>query len=170
MTIRNYMHYKPAIDPSAYVDEAATVIGRVTIGKKSSAWPCSVLRGDINEVRIGDYTNVQDGAVLHVTYELPVILGNGVTVGHLAMIHGAAIGDNSLIGIGAIVLDGATIGRNCVIAAGALIPPRASIPDNSMVMGSPGKVVRQLTPEEKDGIVKNAQSYVEILTHFREIK
>lgn len=168
MTIRNYLGHRPAIDPSAYVDDAAVVIGRVKVGKKSSAWPCSVLRGDINQVIIGDYTNIQDGAVVHVAHDLPAVIGNGVTVGHLAMIHGATIGDNSLIGIGAIVLDGAVVGKNCVVAAGTLIPPRAAIPDNSMVMGSPGKVVRQLTAEEKDGIVKNGQSYVEVLGHFKD--
>ncbi|HNY10742.1 MAG TPA: gamma carbonic anhydrase family protein [Candidatus Wallbacteria bacterium] len=166
MPVRNYLHYKPEIYGNAYVDESAVVIGRVRLMKNSSVWPSAVIRGDINEIVVGEGSNIQDGAVLHVTHELPVIVGNGVTVGHLAMIHGAVIGDNSLIGIGAIILDGAKVGKNCIIAAGSLIPPNANIPDNSMVMGSPGKVTRQISETEAKAIGANGKSYVDIIADY----
>ena len=168
MTIRNYLDYTPHIDRSAYIDEAASVIGRVKIGQQSSVWPGAVLRGDINEICVGDNSNIQDGAVLHVTYELAVNIGNNVTVGHLAMIHGAVIGDNSLIGIGAIVLDGAVIGKNSVIAAGTLVPPGMQIPEGVMVMGAPAKVKRELTTEEIKSISANCQSYVNIINDYKD--
>jgi len=164
MTIRNYLDYTPQIDRSAYIDEDASVIGRVKIGKHASVWPSAVLRGDINEICVGDNSNIQDGAVLHVTYELAVDIGNNVTVGHLAMIHGAVIGDNSLIGIGAIILDGAVVGKNSVIAAGTLVPPGMQIPEGVMVMGAPAKVKRELTAEEIKSITANCMSYVNIIT------
>jgi len=167
MTIRNYLDYAPQIEESAYIDEAATVIGRVKIGKYASVWPGAVLRGDINRITVGHNSNIQDGAVLHVTYELAVDIGNNVTVGHLAMIHGAVIGDNSLIGIKAIVLDGAVIGKNSVIAAGALVPPGMQIPDGVMVMGAPAKVKRELTSDEIKSIAANCQSYVNIISDYK---
>lgn len=168
MPVRNYLHHKPEIHENAYVDESAIVIGRVRLMKNSSVWPSAVIRGDINEIIVGEGSNIQDGTVLHVTHELPVIIGNGVTVGHLAMIHGAVIGDNSLIGIGAIILDGVRIGKNCIIAAGSLIPPNADIPDNSMVMGSPGKVKRQVSEAEAGGIALNGKSYVDIIPDYKK--
>jgi len=168
MPVRNYLHYKPEIHENAYVDESAVVIGRVRLMKNSSVWPSAVIRGDINEITVGEGSNIQDGTVLHVTHELPVIIGTGVTVGHLAMIHGAEIGDNTLIGIGAIILDGARIGKNCVIAAGSLVPPNARIPDNSMVMGTPGKVTRQVSEAEAKGIGLNGKSYVDIIADYEK--
>lgn len=168
MAVRNYLAHTPQIDRAAYIDEAASVIGRVKIGKNASVWPGAVLRGDINEICVGDNSNIQDGAVLHVTYELAVNIGNNVTVGHLAMIHGAVIGDNSLIGIGAIVLDGAVIGKNSVIAAGTLVPPGMHIPEGVMVMGAPAKVKRELTAEEIESIARNCQSYVNIINDYKQ--
>lgn len=167
MAIRKYLDFTPEIDPTAYVDEAATVIGRVTLGKNASVWPGAVLRGDINEVMVGDGSNIQDGVVLHVTHEMAVEIGNGVTVGHLAMIHGAKIGDGALIGIGSIILDGAVIGKNSVIAAGSLVPPGMSIPEGVMVMGAPAKVKRELTADELKGIAANCMSYVNIIGDYK---
>ncbi|HOT74566.1 MAG TPA: gamma carbonic anhydrase family protein [Candidatus Wallbacteria bacterium] len=168
MSVRNYLDFKPQIDGSSYIDEAACVIGRVKIGKNSSVWPGAVIRGDINEITLGNNSNIQDGVVLHVTHELGVHIGDYVTVGHLAMIHGAKIGDNSLIGIGAIVLDGAVVGKNTVVAAGSLVPPNAVIPDGVMVMGSPAKVKRELSEAEIKSISENCMSYVNIIKDYKK--
>ncbi len=138
----------------------AVVIGRVRIGRNASIWWNSVVRGDFADITIGRDTNIQDGSVLHVDFGAPLTVGNGVTVGHMAMIHGCEIGDNTLIGIGSIILNHAKIGPNCLIAANTLITERKEIPEGSLVMGSPGKVVRQLAPEEIEGIRKNTQGYV----------
>jgi len=167
MSVRKYLNFHPAIDESAYIDENATVIGRAKIGKNVSIWPGAVVRADINEIIIGDGSNVQDGAVVHVTYELPAVIGSNVTLGHLATVHGAVIGDGALIGIGAIILDGAEIGRNTIVAAGSLVPPNAKVPPNSMLMGSPAKVVRELKPAEIESIVKNGRTYVEIIKNYK---
>lgn len=168
MAVRNYLDFKPQIDESAYVDEAASIIGRVRLGKNASVWPGAVLRGDINEIKVGDNSNIQDGAVLHVTHELGVEIGKGVTVGHLAMIHGAKIGDGALIGIGSIILDGAVIGKNSVIAAGSLVPPNMAVPEGVMVMGAPAKVKRELGAEELKSIADNCMSYVNIIKDYKE--
>ena len=167
MTVRNYLDFKPRIDGSAYVDEAASVIGRVALGRNASVWPGAVLRGDINEIKVGENSNIQDGAVLHVTHELGVEIGSGVTVGHLAMIHGAKIGDGALIGIGAIILDGAVIGANSVIAAGSLVPPNMAVPEGVMVMGSPAKIKRELGADELKSIAANCMSYVNIIKDYK---
>lgn len=168
MAVRNYLNFKPQIDQSAYVDEAATLIGRVALGVNASVWPGAVLRGDINEIKVGDNSNIQDGAVLHVTRELGVEIGKNVTVGHLAMIHGAKIGDGALIGIGAIILDGAVIGENSVIAAGSLVPPNMAVPAGVMVMGSPAKIKRELGAEELKSIADNCMSYVNIIKDYKK--
>ncbi|MEZ7892457.1 MAG: gamma carbonic anhydrase family protein [Candidatus Wallbacteria bacterium] len=168
MPVRKYCDYIPEINDSAYIDDSAVIIGRVKIDADASIWPGAVLRGDINEIIIGAGSNVQDGAVLHVTYEQPVVIGKGVTVGHLAAVHAVTVGDNSLIGIGAILLDGAVIGNNCIIAAGSLVTPRTVIPDNSMVMGAPAKVVRQLKPEEIEGITKNGEAYLKLVSEYKK--
>ena len=168
MPVKKYCDYVPEINDSAYVDENAVVIGRVKIGANASIWPGAVLRGDINEIIVGGNSNVQDGAVLHVTYELPVIIGNGVTIGHLAAVHAVTVGDNSLIGIGAILLDGAVIGKNCIVAAGSLVTPRTVIADNSMVMGAPAKVVRPLKPEEIEGITRNCEAYLKLIPEYKK--
>ncbi len=154
-------------DPSTLIFPNAVVVGDVSLGKNCSVWYGAVIRGDEEKIIIGDNTNIQDNAVLHVTPGLPLRLGSGVTVGHGAILHSCTVGDDSLIGMGAIVLDGAVIGKNCLIAAGAVVTPRTVIPDGSMVMGSPGKVKRELTAEEMEGNRLNAKYYVDLKEGYR---
>ncbi len=154
-------------DPTTLIFPGAVVVGDVTLGKNCSVWYGAVIRGDEEQIVIGDNTNIQDNAVLHVTPGLPLRLGSGVTVGHGAILHSCTVGDDSLIGMGAIVLDGAVIGKNCLIAAGAVVTPRTVIPDGSMVMGAPGKVKRELTAEEMEGNRQNAKFYVDLKEGYR---
>ena len=149
----------PVIHPNAYIAPNATVVGDVHIGAGSSVFFGSVLRGDREPITIGEDTNIQDNCVLHQEYGCPTTVGSRVTVGHGAILHGCTIGDETLIGMGAIVLNGARIGRNCLIGAGALVTQNAVIPDGSMVIGSPARVKRPLTPEEMDGIRQSAADY-----------
>ncbi|MBY0549219.1 MAG: gamma carbonic anhydrase family protein [Candidatus Obscuribacterales bacterium] len=158
----------PRISPSAFVAPDATVIGRVELADESSLWFQSVVRGDINEIRIGTQTNIQDGSLLHVTRRHPVIIGNRVTVGHGVIIHGCDIGDDCLIAMGAIVLDGAVIDPGCIIGAGTLIPPDMRVPAGSLVLGSPGKVVRQLTEQDLRRIESGWRNYVEYRREYME--
>ena len=159
----------PKIASTAYVDQAATVIGEVALGERASVWPGAVLRGDVNKIVIGDDTNIQDGSVLHGELDLyPVILGNRVTVGHMVCLHGCVVEDDVLVGIGAIVLNGAKVGRGSVIAAGALVPEGMEIPPESMVMGVPAKVRRQVTEEEKTRFKENAQRYIRYRQQYRD--
>lgn len=152
--------FKPVVPPrSTMIFPHATVIGDVTLGENCSVWFGAVLRADENQIRIGDDTNIQDNAVIHTNPNTPTILGNGVTVGHGAILHSCTVGDNSLIGMGAIVLDGAVIGKNCIVGAGALVTGRTVIPDSSMVLGSPAKVKRALTHEEVEQNRRNALAY-----------
>ena len=133
-----------------FVAESAAVIGRVTLAEDVSVWFNAVIRGDNDTIRIGARSNVQECAILHVDPGFPMLIGEGVTIGHAAILHGCTIGDGALVGIGAIVLNGARIGAGAMIGAGALVPPGKEIPPNSVVMGSPGKVVREVRPEERD--------------------
>ena len=167
--IRPYKGKTPKVAPSAYVDPSAQVIGDVTLGERSSVWCNVTLRGDVNTITIGDDSNVQDGTVVHGELnEFPVTLGNRVTVGHLAMLHGCSIEDDCLIGIGAIVLNGARVGRGSVIAAGALVPEGMDIPPESMVMGMPAKIRRAVTPDEKERFKQNAQRYIRYRQDYRD--
>ncbi|MGJ5820853.1 gamma carbonic anhydrase family protein [Paludibaculum fermentans] len=167
--IRPYRGIYPRIAQTAYVDQASTVIGDVTMGERSSVWPSAVLRGDVNKIVIGDETNIQDGSVLHGELDrYPVILGNRVTVGHMVCLHGCVVEDDVLVGIGAIVLNGAKIGRGSVIAAGSLVPEGMEIPPESMVMGVPAKVRRQVTEEEKARFKENAQRYIRYRQDYRD--
>ena len=138
----------------------ATVIGRVVLKANASVWFGAVLRGDNEPIIVGENSNVQDGSVLHTDAGSPLVIGANVTIGHMAMLHGCTIGDNSLIGIGAVVLNGARIGRNCLIGAKALIPEGKEIPDGSLVVGAPGRVVRELTPEQRAMLQHSADHYV----------
>lgn len=165
--IRSLRGVSPRIADSAYVDSGAHVIGRVTIGANSSVWPSAVLRGDVDSITIGDETSIQDGSVVHCDEGKPTVIGNRVTVGHLAMLHGCVIEDECVIGIGSIVLNGARIGRGSVVAAGALVAEGKQIPAGSMVMGVPGKIVRETTPEEQQRFRDNAQHYVDRTREFR---
>jgi gamma-carbonic anhydrase len=165
--LRPYRGQMPQIAASAYIDAAATVIGRVIVGERSSFWPGAVARGDISQITVGDETSIQDGSVLHVDYGVPLVIGSRVTVGHMAVLHGCVVEDECLIGIGAIVLTGAKIGKGSVIAAGALVAEGKEIPPGSLVMGVPGKVVRQTTLEEQERFRQNAQAYVERAAEFK---
>ena len=150
MTIRKFKSFTPVIHEEAYVDESAIVIGDVSIGKESSVWPKSAIRGDVQKITIGERTNIQDGAVLHVDPNQPMVIGNDVTIGHQAMVHGKSIGDRTLVGIHAVILEGASIGKDCLIAANALVKSNAVIPDGSMVVGSPGKIIKEIENEVND--------------------
>jgi carbonic anhydrase/acetyltransferase-like protein (isoleucine patch superfamily) len=167
--IRAYRGVVPKIAASAYVDASAQVIGDVELGERSSVWPNVTIRGDVNFIRIGDESNVQDNSVVHVDHDgYPTIVGNRVTVGHSVTLHGCVIEDDCLIGIGAIVLNGARIGKGSVSAAGALVPERMEVPPGTMVMGVPAKVKRELTPEERERFRENAQNYVRYRETYRE--
>jgi len=137
----------------------ATIIGDVTLEKNTSIWFNAIIRGDIENIHVGEGSNIQDGSVLHTDPGHPLKIGKNVTIGHLVMLHGCIIGDNSLIGIGAVILNNAKIGNNCIIGAKALITENKVIPDNSLVIGSPGKIIRQVTPEEINLIAENAKHY-----------
>jgi carbonic anhydrase/acetyltransferase-like protein (isoleucine patch superfamily) len=149
-----------------FVADTAVVIGHVLLGRDASVWFNAVIRGDNELITVGESSNVQDGAVLHTDPGSPLVIGSHVTIGHKAMLHGCTIGDNSLVGINAVVLNGAKIGRNCLIGANALVTEGKEIPDNSMVLGSPGRVVRELTPQQIDGLRASALHYVENARRF----
>lgn len=148
------------IQESAYIAEGAIVNGNLSIGEESSVWYHATVRADRAEITIGNRSNIQDNAVVHVDEGFPVHIGNNVTIGHGAVIHGCTIKDNTLIGMGAILLNGARVGTNCIVGAGALVTQNMLIPDNSLVIGSPAKVMRQVTAEEIQGNLKNAEEYV----------
>lgn len=154
-------------DGSHYIAPNAQVMGKVVLHEDSSVWFGAVLRGDNDTITIGKRSNVQDNAVLHTDPGCPLILGEGVIIGHQVMLHGCTVGDNSLIGIGAVVLNKAVIGKNCIIGAGALITEGKVIPDNSLVVGSPGKVVRELTDQQAQFLKLNAQVYVDNAQRFK---
>ncbi len=159
----------PEIHPEAWVADAAQVIGRVRLDAGASVWFGATLRGDNELIWIGEGSNVQDGAVMHTDPGFALTVGRGVTIGHQAMLHGCTVGDGSLIGIQAVVLNGARIGRNCLIGAGALVTEGKEIPDNSVVLGAPGKVVRQLDGEQAAAQKRGANSYVERAIRYRAL-
>lgn len=150
-----------------WVAESAIVIGSVVLGNDASVWYNAVLRGDNEPIVIGEGSNVQDGAVLHTDPGCPLTLGRFVTVGHKVMLHGCEIGDHSLVGINAVILNRARIGRNCIIGANALVTEGKQIPDNSLVLGAPGKVVRELTEPDLAGVRAGAEHYVANARRFR---
>lgn len=157
----------PLMKGEYFIAENATVIGSVVLENNASVWFNAVIRGDNELITIGENSNVQDGSVLHTDPGVPLTIGKGVTIGHKVMLHGCTIGDNSLIGINAVVLNGARIGKNCLIGANSLIPEGKEIPDGSLVMGSPGKVVRELSAEQIKGLEASAQSYVNNSKRFK---
>jgi len=152
---------RPVIAASAWIAPNAIVIGDVRLADNASIWWNAVLRGDNDPIEIGANTNIQDGSVLHTDAGVPMTLGRDITVGHLVMLHGCSIGDGSLIGIKSVILNGAVIGRDCLIGANTLIPEGKVIPERSLVMGSPGKVVRELTDENVARLRRAAAHYVE---------
>ena len=150
---------KPKNSGKNWVAPNATIIGDVTLEKNTSIWFNAVLRGDVENILIGEGSNVQDGSVLHTDPGCPLKIGKDVTIGHLVMLHGCTIGDNSLIGIGAVILNNAKIGKNCIIGAKALITENKEIPDNSLVVGAPGRIIKKLTDEQISQITENAKHY-----------
>lgn len=154
-----YKGVAPQLAPDVYVADGARIIGRVTVGPDSGVWFNCVLRADDNEIIIGATTNIQDGTVIHCEPDYPTVIGDNVTVGHNAVIHGCTIGNNCLVGMGAVVLTGAQIGDNCIVGAGSLITTGKVIPTGSLVVGSPGRVIRQLTDEERQTIRWSAMHY-----------
>lgn len=159
--IRPYKGVMPKIAAGCYVDESAQVIGDVELGENASIWMCAVVRGDVNSIRIGANSNVQDCSVLHgMLNKWPVILGNWVTVGHSVTLHGCVIEDRCLIGMGAVILNGARVGADCIVGAGTLITEGSVIEPGSLVLGSPGKVKRKLSEEEKASILTYGRNYL----------
>ena len=156
-----FLRKKPVLGKDVYLARTAVVLGDVTIGDHSSVWYNAVLRGDINRIVVGHHSNIQDNSVLHLADELPCIVGNWVTVGHSAVVHACTVGDEVLVGMGAVILDDAVIGEQSIIGAKALVTQGTKIPPGSMVLGAPGKVVRALTPEERAGLRWWAQKYVD---------
>ena len=160
----------PQLAEGAWVAESAEVIGKVELHRSANIWPKVVIRGDNDLIQVGEGSNVQDASVLHTDPGYPLLIGKNVTVGHQVMLHGCSIGDGSLIGIGAVILNGAKIGKHCLVGAGALVTEGKEFPDGSMIIGSPAKAVKELSPEQIAGIgeiagryVKNAQRYIKTL-------
>jgi carbonic anhydrase/acetyltransferase-like protein (isoleucine patch superfamily) len=160
MAIERYENFSPRIAPSAFVAASADIIGRVTLGEESSVWHHATLRGDINQIVIGPRSNVQDNVVIHLSDDHGCHLGELVTVGHSAILHACTIEDEVLVGMGAIVLDGAVIGARSIIGAGALVTGGTIVPPGSLVLGSPAKVVRTLSPDEQAKVKSWAEKYV----------
>jgi carbonic anhydrase/acetyltransferase-like protein (isoleucine patch superfamily) len=166
--IAKHLGSTPRIHPSAFVAKGAVVIGDVTLEEHASVWYCAVLRGDINRIVIGPGSNVQDGAVVHLADDYGALIGARVTIGHKAVVHACTVGDEVLVGMGAIILDGAEIGPRCIIGAGALVTGGRKIPEGSLVLGSPGRVVRALSAAEQAGIRVWAERYVELSRVYLE--
>ena len=156
------------IEQSVFIASGAKVIGKVTIGKDSSLWFNAVIRGDSSTITIGEKSNVQDNAVIHTSRDSKVVVGDNVTIGHGAIVHGCTIGNNVLIGMGSIILDGTIVEDNCIIGAGTLIPSNKRIPSNSLVYGNPFKIVRQITKEELEHIIWNANDYVKEAKEYQK--
>lgn len=155
-----FLRKSPSLGKGVYLAQTAVVLGDVTLGDYSSVWYNAVLRGDIHRIVIGHHTNIQDNAVVHLADEFPCVIGDWVTVGHSAIVHACTVGNETLIGMGAVVLDGAEVGHQCLVGAGALITPGTKIPDGSLVLGSPGKVVRALNTQERGELKHWAEKYV----------
>ena len=159
--LRPFRTLSPSVHPTAYVDASAQIIGDVHIGAESSVWMNVVMRGDVHRIRVGDRTNVQDGTVVHVMRGThPTTIGDDVTIGHAAIVHGCTVGDRVLIGMGAILLNGVKVGDDSIVAAGTLLTEESAVPPRSLVMGSPGRVKRQLTDAEVASILEYSQRYV----------
>ena len=157
----------PQVDSTAWIADSAEVMGAVTLGPDASVWFGCVLRGDTETMTIGEGSNIQDLSVLHADRGKPLTVGKNVTVGHKVMLHGCTIGAESLIGIGAVVLNGAKIGKNCLVGAGSLVTEGKEFPDGSMIVGSPARAIRQLTPEQIEGLRQSAQHYIDNARMFR---
>jgi len=157
----------PTVPDSAYVADSAQVMGNVQLGEHSSVWFGAVVRGDTEHIHIGEGSNIQDGSVLHADFGVPLTIGKHVTVGHKVMLHGCTIGDETLVGIGAVILNNAKIGKNCLVGAGSLVTEGKAFPDGSVIMGSPAKVVRSLSPEQMQGLRGMAQHYIDNALRYK---
>lgn len=162
------LHDELKIDDSVFIADSSTVVGDVTIGKNASVWFGATIRGDMAPVTIGNNTNIQENAVIHVDFEFPTVIGNNITVGHAAIVHGASVGDNSLIGMRAVLLNGAVVGQNCIIGAGTIVVEGQVIPDNSIVIGVPAKVAKPVTQELLDRTLEGVQIYVNYARKYRD--
>ena len=167
MAIYQLDDLKPVVHPSAWVADNAHVIGSVRLAEDTSVWFGVVIRGDTSTIQVGKGSNIQDNSVLHADEGMPLSIGEGVTVGHQVMLHGCTVGDNSLVGIGAIVLNGAKIGSNCLVGAGSLVTEGKEFPDGSMIIGSPAKAVRMLSPEQMEGLKMSARHYIDNARRYK---
>lgn len=173
MAIENYKDFNPSFDRSVYIHSSAVVIGNITIGADSSVWPLVAARGDVNQMRIGNRSNIQDGSVLHLTRPsatnpdgFPLLIGNDVTVGHHCMLHGCQIGDRVLIGMSATLLDGVIVENDVLIGAGTVVPPNKRLESGFLYVGNPMKQVRQLTDAEREFLKQSAQNYVDLKNEY----
>lgn len=170
MNIIPFQGIYPQIADSCYISEGVYIIGDVVIGQHSSVWFGSVVRGDVNSIRIGEYVSVQDGSILHVTTEkYPLAIGNRVVIGHRVILHGCKIGSNVLIGMGSVIMDGVEIGDNCIIAAGTVLTQRKIIPANSLVMGSPGKVIKNIDNDMLKMVDEGIENYRRLVAMYRKL-
>ena len=160
--------HTPKIDQTAFVHKSAVVTGDVVLGENVGVWPCAVLRGDMDRITIGNCSNVQDNCVLHTDTGLPLVIGESVVIGHNVNLHSCTIGDHSLIGIGAVVLNGAKIGKSCLVGAGSLVTPNKEFPDGSVIMGSPAKVVRQINQDDIDNQQELVDYYMAEAKEYKE--
>jgi len=167
MAIYQLDDLKPVIHGTAWVADSAQVMGNVTLEEDCSVWFGVVIRGDTETITVGKGSNIQDNSVLHADHGMPLAIGDRVTVGHQVMLHGCTIGDGSLIGIQAVVLNGAKIGKNCLVGAGALVTEGKEFPDGCMILGSPAKAVRQLSPEQIEGLKMSAQHYIDNARRYK---
>lgn len=167
MAIYQLGEFAPAIHPSAYVTDSATLVGQVHVEARASVWFNVTIRGDNEPITIGEDSNVQEGSVLHADPGFPLVLGKSVTIGHMAMVHGCTIGDGSLVGIQAVILNGAKIGKNCVVGAGALVTEGKEFPDNSLIVGTPAKAIRSLSEDEVKRFHGAAASYIKRSVEFK---
>jgi carbonic anhydrase/acetyltransferase-like protein (isoleucine patch superfamily) len=165
--LEKYLDFEPRVAEGVYVAPTAVVIGRVTLGEYASVWPGAVLRGDINDIIIGAYANIQDLTVGHVEEDAPLTLGSYVTVGHAAVLHACTVGDGALIGMGAIVLNGASVGEGAVLGAGSILPPGKHIPAHTLALGSPARPLRELTAEEVAHNRRWAEEYARLAGRYR---
>jgi carbonic anhydrase/acetyltransferase-like protein (isoleucine patch superfamily) len=165
--ITNYLDKVPEIDKKSYIFKTAVIIGDVKLKKESNIWFGAVVRGDVNSITIGERTNIQDNATVHVTSDtFPTVIGNEVTIGHNAVIHGSEIGDRVLVGMGAVLLDGCKIGRNCIIAANSILRNGTEVPQGVLVAGNPAKIKRELTQEEMDSLKTSSDNYVKYSVNY----
>ena len=167
MTVYRLGEDSPLIASSAYIAPNATVVGKVILAENSTVWFGATLRGDNEVIRIGANSNVQDAAVLHTDPGFPLSIGDHVSIGHQAMMHGCTVGDGSLIGIQSVVLNGAIIGKGCLVGAGALITERKVFPDGCLIIGAPAKAIRELSAEERENLLKVAENYAERGAYYR---